>query len=82
MDEFIDKVEVSGLRFKIYPQTKMINVTDVDNVIQSYYCSTGTAVFRDGNDKYKSHKHTEHNMPFDRFLSLCRGDEDIIATFF
>lgn len=82
MDEFIDKVEVSGLRFKIYPQTKMINVTDVDNVIQSYYCSTGTAVFRDGNDKYKSYKHTERNMPFDRFLSLCRGDEDIIATFF
>ena len=82
MEEFINKVEISGLKYKIYPQTKMINVTDVDNVVQSYYCSTGTAIFRDGNDTYKSHKHTERDMPFDRFLSLCSGDEDIIETFF
>lgn len=82
MEEFISKVEVSGLKYKVYPQTKMINVTDVDNVIQSYYTTTGTAVFRDGNDKYKSHKHTERDMPFERFLSLCNGDEDIIELFF
>ena len=82
MEEFIKKVEVSGLKYKVYPQTKMINVTDVDNVVQSYYCSTGTTIFRDGNDTYKSHKHIERDMSFDRFLSLCRGDEDIIETFF
>lgn len=82
MDEFIERVAKSGLQYKVYPQTKMINVTDVDNVIQSYYTTTGTAVFRDGNDKFKSHRHTEHDMPFERFLSLCSGDEDIIELFF
>ena len=82
MDKFILQVANSGLQYKVYPQTKMINVTDVDNVIQSYYTTTGTAVFRDGNDKYKSHRHTERDMPFERFLSLCKGDEDIIELFF
>lgn len=71
-----------GLSYKGYQQTKMINVEDEDGIIQSYYTTTGTAVFRDGNNKYKSHKHTERNIPFLRFLALCKGDEDILTTFF
>lgn len=79
---YLEMANVTGVPFKGYPQTKLINVTDVDGVIQSYYSTTGTAVFRDGNNKYKSHKHTEHNLTFERFLALCKGDEDILTTFF
>lgn len=82
MEKFITQVKAMGLEYKDYPQTKLLNVTDVDGVIQSYYCSTGTAVFRDGNNKYKSKKHTERDMPFERFLALCNGEEDILEAFF
>lgn len=79
---FYDAVETSGMSYKTYPSNGLINVTDIDGTVQSYYTTTGTAIFRDGNDKYKSKKHTEHNMSFDRFLSLCKGEEDILETFF
>lgn len=82
MEKFTGQIRAVGLDFKVYPTTGLINVTDVDGVIQSYYTTTGTAVFRDGNDKYKSKKHTERNMAFGRFLALCKGDEDILETFF
>lgn len=78
----IEAVKATGLEYQAYPQTMLLNVTDVDGVIQSYYCSTRTAIFRDGNNKYKSKKHTERDMPFERFLSLCNGEEDILTTFF
>lgn len=78
----IDKVKASGLEFKSYPNNYLINVTDVDGVIQSFYSSTGTAIFRDGNNKYNSQKHTEYGMTFERFMSLCTGKEDILETFF
>lgn len=78
----LEMANAAGMTFKGYPQTKLINVTDEDGIIQSYYASTGTAVFRDGNNKYNSHKHTERNISFERFLALCKGDEDILTTFF
>ena len=81
-DAAIAEVAKTGLEYKVYPSTKLINVTDVDGIIQSYYASTGTAMFRDGNDKYKSHKHTERNFSLERFLALCSGKEDILETFF
>lgn len=81
-DFCLQRANATGLPCQGYPQTKLINVADTDGVIQSYYASTGTAVFRDGNNKYKSHKHTERNMAFDRFLALCKGEEDILETFF
>lgn len=78
----LEMANAAGMTFKGYPQTKLINVTDEDGIIQSYYASTGTAVFRDGNNKYKSRKHTEHNISFERFLTLCKGEEDILTVFF
>lgn len=80
--DLIFKVVQKELEYTSYRNTWLINVTDQDGVIQSYYASTGTAVFRDGNNKYTSAKHTERNFSFDRFLDLCSGKEDIIETFF
>ena len=78
----VSKIESAGLFCKVYPNNYLINVTDTDGVIQSYYASTGTAIFRDGNDKFKSQKHTEHGMTADRFIALCKGEEDIQEIFF
>lgn len=78
----LEKVRRSGLEFESYPNTYLINVTDTDGVVQSFYTSTGTAVFRDGNNKYRSQRHTERNMKLERFISLCKGEEDILETFF
>ena len=75
------KVVNAGLTYQVYPNNYLINVTDVDGIIQSYYASTGTAMFRDGNDRFKSQKHTEKHMPLDRFIGLCKGDEDILDFF-
>lgn len=81
LEAVVRKVIDAGLSYKLYRDTYLINVTDVDGIVQSYYASTGTAIFRDGNDRYKSQKHTEKNMPLDRFISLCKGDEDILDFF-
>ena len=80
--KIIEKVKATGLSYKEYPNNYLVNVTDTDGTIQSFYSSTGTAIFRDGNDKYNSQKHTEHDMSLDRFLRLCSGEEDILETFF
>lgn len=85
MDEFEAMHQAAveaGLRVTPYPGTKMLNVTDVDGVVQSYYTTTGTAIFRDGPDRYKQNRHTEKDLPFERFLALCKGEEDILGTFF
>lgn len=81
-EEYVKKASFSGLECKAYPNNYLLNVTDTDGVIQSYYCSTGTAIFRDVNNKYRSNKHTEHDMKIERFLALCSGKEDILETFF
>ena len=80
-DAVVAKVEATGLPYKTYPNTYQINITDVDGIIQSYYASKGTAVFRDGNDSYRSQRHTEHGMSIERFLDFCKGDEDIMDFF-
>lgn len=81
MEDCTAKVAESGLNYKVH-NNGLLNVTDIDGIIQSYYTTKGTAIFRDGNDRFNSQRHTEWNMPFDRFLSLCKGDEDILTTFF
>ena len=81
-EQCLSLIKASGLEFKPYPKTGLINVTDVDGVIQSYYTTTRTAIFRDGNNRFKSQKHTEYNMALQRFIDLCNGTEDIIETFF
>lgn len=77
----ISKVIHAGLEYTAYPNNFLINVTDVDGTIQSYYASTGTAMFRDGNDRFKSRTHVERKMSLERFISLCQGGEDILDFF-
>lgn len=52
-------------------------------VIQSYYASTGTAIFRDGNGR-NAKRVTVRNMPHEKFISLCRDNstEDIQEIYF
>lgn len=75
----------SGLSYQAYPQTRMINMTDADGIIQSYYASTGTAVFRDGNNKHRQKRVTVHNMSPLEFVLYCKSvddEHDIIGRFF
>ena len=82
-DLLVSKASQTGLPIKAYPNQWLINVMDSDGTIQSFYASTGTAIFRDGNNKYRSHKKTFRDFPYDRFLSLCKGDgDDDILDFF
>ena len=82
-DYLIQKAVEAGLTYKAYPAQWLLNITDSDGTVQSYYASTKTAIFRDGNDKYRSQKHTERNFPYDRFIALCigEGDDDILDFF-
>lgn len=85
MDDFNlmhEEALAASLPVKAFPSTYMLNVTDVNGIVQSYYASTGTAIFRDSNAKWGQKRHTEKDMPFERFLALCKGEEDIINTFF
>lgn len=82
-EEMVALVEEAGLEVRPYPAQYLINVKDSDEIIQSYYTSTGTAIFRDCNDKWKQKRKTFRNFPFERFLILCKGDtEDDILDFF
>lgn len=75
-------VQFAGLPVQVYEKTYQLNVTDVDGVVQSYYASTGTAIFRDGNNKYTQKRKTVKDMPFEEFLALCTGEKDILETYF
>lgn len=77
----VSEVEKTGLSFKAYPETYLINVTDISGIVQSYYASTGTAIFRDSNNKYHSQKHTERGMQLNKFLELCNSEDDIMDFF-
>lgn len=82
-DQLIQMAHDAGLICKAYPAQWLLNITDPDGTVQSYYASTRTAIFRDGNDKYRSKKHTERNFPYGRFIALCigEGDDDILDFF-
>lgn len=80
--DMVAAVHFAGLPFQVYQDTYQLNVTDVDGVVQSYYASTGTAIFRDGNNKFTQKRKTVRNLPFEEFLALCTGEKDILATYF
>ena len=81
-DEMLQKAIDAGLHGKGYPKTGLINCTDSDGTIQSYYTTTGTAIFRDGNLR-NSKRVTVRDLPFDRFITLCVGkDADILEEYF
>ena len=83
-EKIYKQVEASGLKFAVYPKTFLVNVIDCDGITQSYYASTGTAMFRDGNDWKKNQSKKVTGMSLERFLYLCKGegDEDIITLYF
>ena len=45
-DDMMRKATAAGLHGKGYPKTGLINCKDSDGTIQSYYTTTGTAIFR------------------------------------
>lgn len=79
----VQEFKDAGLTVQTFPQTYLINAVDCDGVIQSYYASTGTAIFRDGNRKW-SKRNTQRNFPLKRFIQLCKDNEidDIQEIFF
>ena len=79
----VREFEDAGLTIQTFPQTYLINATDCDGVIQSYYASTGTAIFRDGNGKWAK-RNTQRDFPVKRFIALCKDNsiEDIQEIFF
>ena len=84
-DNLVQMATDAGLKVVSYPKTWLINATDSDGTVQSYYASTGTAIFRDGNDDryYRAKKKTFRDFPYDRFIALCVGDgDDDILDFF
>lgn len=86
-DEFNDIVRMlseEDLRIKVYPDTRLINAQNCDGVWQSYYASTATAIFRDGNDKYNQRRVTVRHLPLCRFIDLCKdnSEEDIQEIYF
>ena len=78
----LEKFRDSGLKYTTYPQTKLINAEDYNGIIQSYYASTGTAVFRDSNNKYTQRRVTVREMPCDEFIRLCKDGGEIYDTYF
>lgn len=81
-DDALEKFHVSSLKYVTYPQTKLINAEDFNGIIQSYYASTGTAVFRDSNNKFKQRRVTVREMPCERFIELCINGGDIYEIYF
>lgn len=61
----------SNLAVSAYPQTMLINAEDCDGTVQSYYASTGTAIFRMSNDKFDKRRMTVRNMRPEKFIELC-----------
>ena len=87
LEEFKEIIHMfwkEDLRIKAFPDTRLINAQDCDGVWQSFYVSTGTAIFRDGNDKYKSRRVVVRNMPLQRFIDLCKdnSEDDIQEIYF
>ena len=81
-DVALNEFKISGLEYTTYPKTKLINAEDYNGIIQSYYASTGTAVFRDSNNKFKQRRVTVRNMPCTQFIKLCKDGGEIYDTYF
>lgn len=64
----LDDIDIA---YTPYPQTRLINAEDCDGTTQSYYASTGTAIFRMSNDKYDKRRKTVRNMRIDDFIHFC-----------
>ena len=67
----VDMFRTADLAFVPYPQTRLINAEDCDGTMQSYYASTGTAIFRMSNDKFDKRRMTLKNMKPDEFIDFC-----------
>lgn len=67
----VSKFKDANLAIATYPQTRLINAEDCDGITQSYYASTGTAIFRMSNDKFDNRRITLKNMAVDEFIDYC-----------
>lgn len=81
MEKFEKMAADAGLHYQSYPKTRLINVTDKFEVIQSFYTTTGTAVFRDSNNKYKQQRKTVRDMDYAEFIRLCSNPDEILDNY-
>lgn len=63
-----------GLDIQTFKQTYLINATDANGTVQSYYCTKQTAVFRQSNDK-DAERRTVKNFPLNKFAYACKHPE-------
>jgi hypothetical protein len=82
MKEFEQRALDAGLNYRTYPSTGLINVTDNFGVIQSYYTTTNTAVFRDSNNRYNQQRKTIRDMNYEEFIGLCKDPDEILDKYF
>lgn len=63
-----------GIDCRTYCKTFLVNCWDKNGVIQSYYASTQTAIFRKGNEK-TDEKRTVKDFPIQKFAYVCQHPE-------
>lgn len=72
--KYSDYFNRCDLIHKDFPRQYMLNVWDANQVVQSYYASTQTAMFRKSNDE-KAEKRTVKDMPVQKFAYACQHPE-------
>lgn len=72
-NEVLSMFQSANLAITPYPQTRLINAEDCDGTTQSFYASTGTAIFRMSNDKFDKRRITLKNMKPEEFIDYCEN---------
>lgn len=72
-NEIVSMFRQANLAIATYPQTRLINAEDCDGTTQSFYASTGTAIFRMSNNKFEKRRITVKNMRAEEFVDYCKN---------
>lgn len=65
-------LEANNIAYVYYDSTGLVNAIDKRNVTQSYYCTTGTAVFRASNDRYEKRRVTKRCWTIADFVKALK----------
>ncbi len=74
--ELVGNFANCNLPYTVYPKNQLINVTDRNGVIHSYYAGTGTAMFRKENGE-KAQKKVIRNFKASYFGYYCMNPDKI-----
>lgn len=67
-DEVRDALSDNEIAYVYYDNTGLVNAFDCRGVIQSFYVTTGTAMFRASNNKYEKRRETMRNWSISQFI--------------